>query len=196
MKRFTILLCYCVTTQLLIAQSQELPLRQIPTSETTFTPGSVVARMIEGLGHRYYWATNGLTEKDLMYSASEDGRNVLETLQHLYGLSKVIKNGPTSTVNTGNEDLKKFDFQTLRKLTLENLNNASLLLRGKSQEDIATMHVVFKRNEQESKFPFWNMINGPIADAIYHTGQIVMMRRANGNPIHSGVNVFLGTIKE
>jgi hypothetical protein len=30
--------------------------------------------------------------------------------------------------------------------------------------------------------PFWNMINGPLADALTHVGQINTYRRMNGNP--------------
>ena len=41
-------------------------------------------------------------------------------------------------------------------------------------------------------FPFWNHLNGPIADALWHSGQIVSNRRASGNPLNSKVNVFIG----
>jgi hypothetical protein len=41
-------------------------------------------------------------------------------------------------------------------------------------------------------FPFWNQINGPISDALWHCGQVVMNRRASGNPLQKGVNVFIG----
>jgi hypothetical protein len=36
------------------------------------------------------------------------------------------------------------------------------------------------------------LINGPIADALTHIGQIVSWRRINGNPQPSGVNPFKG----
>jgi hypothetical protein len=42
------------------------------------------------------------------------------------------------------------------------------------------------------EFPFWNQINGPISDALWHCGQVVMNRRASGNPLQLGVNVFVG----
>ena len=45
---------------------------------------------------------------------------------------------------------------------------------------------------RDNTFPFWNQINGPISDAIWHSGQVVMNRRASGNPLRKGVNVFLG----
>jgi len=44
----------------------------------------------------------------------------------------------------------------------------------------------------ETQFPFWNVINGPISDAIWHTGQVVSFRRTSGNPFPKGVNVLTG----
>ena len=55
------------------------------------------------------------------------------------------------------------------------------------------MQVIFDRQGKESRFPIWNLINGPIEDLVYHTGQIVSFRRTTGNPIPKGVNVFMGT---
>ena len=45
---------------------------------------------------------------------------------------------------------------------------------------------------RDNTFAFWNQLNGPISDAIWHSGQVVMNRRASGNPLRKGVNVFLG----
>ncbi|MHC4608217.1 MAG: hypothetical protein ACYTAF_15010 [Planctomycetota bacterium] len=39
--------------------------------------------------------------------------------------------------------------------------------------------------------PFWNLINGPISDALTHVGQINALRRQAGKPA-AGANVFLG----
>ena len=58
--------------------------------------------------------------------------------------------------------------------------------------DIDQVKVIFQRGEKTSTYPIWNLINGPITDAIYHCGQIVSFRRSSGNPIPPGVNVFLG----
>ena len=43
------------------------------------------------------------------------------------------------------------------------------------------------------KLPFWYWINGPLADALTHVGQITSWRRISGNPQLKGVNVFIGT---
>ena len=40
------------------------------------------------------------------------------------------------------------------------------------------------------KLPFWYWINGPLADALTHVGQITSWRRISGNPQLKGVNVF------
>jgi len=44
------------------AQDMELPYHQIPDHAETYSAGNIVSRMIDGLGYRYYWATEGLTE--------------------------------------------------------------------------------------------------------------------------------------
>ena len=67
---------------------------------------------------------------------------------------------------------------------------------GKTPNDVEDYNVIFKRGDREYEFPFWNLINGQISDAIYHTGQVVMMRRASGNPIDPTVDVFMGKNRE
>ena len=42
---------------------------------------------------------------------------------------------------------------------------------------------------------FWHIINGPIADAFTHVGQINSFRRLSGNPVPKA-NVFTGTPPE
>lgn len=58
--------------------------------------------------------------------------------------------------------------------------------------ELEALQVIFDRGGGQTRFPLWNLINGPISDAIYHTGQVVSFRRSSGNPISKGVNVFLG----
>lgn len=40
------------------------------------------------------------------------------------------------------------------------------------------------------------MLNGPIADALWHVGQVVSFRRSSGNPFNSKVSVFSGKVRE
>ena len=74
------------------SQDKTLPYYEIPDAPNSYTATSVAARMIDGLGFRYYWATQGLRAEDLAYKPSESGRTSAETIDHIYGLSKVIVN--------------------------------------------------------------------------------------------------------
>ncbi|WKN43792.1 DinB family protein [Tunicatimonas pelagia] len=183
---------YSSTAFAQMTDTTELPYQQIPDYPADYSPGNILARMIDGLGFRYYWATEGLTDTDLAFTPSEGSRSTQETLVHIYGLSETIVNAPQNQPNIRPANHSNLSFDTLRYRTLANLKQASELCQGKSADEVAELTIVFQREERSSQFPYWNMINGPIADAIYHTGQIVVFRRTSGNPINSKVNVFLG----
>lgn len=174
-------------------QNKELPYAQIPDHPEMYTPGAVVSRMIDGLGFRYYWASEGLRPEDLEYKPSEDARTSEETVDHILGLSYVILNSTLNKVNEprDNEDLS---FEQKRETTLRNLEKASEIFR--TAEDLEEFKVIFKGKEANREFPIWNQINGPIADAIWHCGQVVSFRRASGNPFNSNVSVFTGKVRK
>ena len=169
-----------------MAQSEEerLPYYEIPDHPESYTAGTVAARMIDGLGFRYYWATEGLRREDLAYKPSETGRTSAETIDHLLELSNFILNA----VSEQGERTKQTErsFEDKRKQTLLNLKKTSDILR--IMDDVSQFDT--------DRFPFWNIINGPIADALWHCGQVVMLRRASGNPFNSKVSVFSGKLRE
>lgn len=171
----------------------ELPYYEIPDYPETFTAGTVAARMVDGLGFRYYWATEGLREEDLSYKPSPDGRTAGETVDHIYGLSKVIVN---STLNKPNArtDEAEMSFEAKRRQTLINIKTAADNLRA--SDDLTQFNIVFERENGSTEFPFWNNLNGPIADALWHCGQVVLLRRASGNPYNSKASVFTGKVRE
>lgn len=173
-----------------------IPYHQIPDYPSTFEAGNVAARMVDGLGYRYYWATKDLRPTDIAYKPSADAQDVDGTLKHLYGLSLVILNATKQEANIRPSKFPEHTFEQRRKATLQNLKAASDNLKGRSKKDLEKFTVVFQRDTKSSEFPFWNLINGPIADAIYHVGQIVSFRRTTGNPMQTGVNVFMGKTKE
>jgi uncharacterized damage-inducible protein DinB len=174
--------------------NESLPYTSIPEAPVTYTPGSVVSRMVDGLGFRYRWATEGLTEDDLNYAPGNEGRTISQTLRHLYGLSRTIANSAKKQPNDFTVKPPELGFEAQRKATLENFQLASeLFLKTK---DLAQHNVIFKRADKTTEFPFWNNINGPIEDAVWHAGQIVLLRRSAGNPINPKVNVFLGKLND
>ena len=172
------------------------PYHQIPDAPEDYDNVNVVARMMDGLGYRYYWSTKDLRTEDLAYRPSDDSRTTGETLEHIYSLSKMIMNGVGSIPNVRPAPEEGLTFDEKRRKTLENFEAASNFLKSSKRKHMKDMKIIFQRGEKSSEFPFWNMLNGPLADAIYHTGQIAAYRRASGNPQFKGVNVFSGKTKE
>jgi len=173
------------------ANCQTLPYKEIPKYPADYSAGNILARSIDGLGFRFYWASEGLRSKDLEYKPSEDGRTTFQTMQHIYGLSEMIVNSSAGKPNI-TADRSSLTYEQLRSKTLLNLKKASDLLLGKTAEEIEKLSVVFQSGERKNEYPYWHMINGPISDAIYHTGQLVTLRRQSGNPLNPKVNVFTG----
>jgi len=174
--------------------NESLPYATIPEAPQEYTAGSVVSRMVDGLGFRYYWATEQLTDNELDYAPGNEGRTIRQTLGHLYGLSEVIANSAKKQATDATVKGPELTFNEQRRATLANFKTASELFV--KTEDLNELSVIFKRAKGESEFPFWNNINGPIEDAIWHAGQIVLLRRLAGNPINPKVNVFLGKLNE
>jgi len=196
MKMYFSLLVILVTSLTLAQETMNdtLPYYKIPEAPTSYTPGTVVSRMIDGLGFRYFWATEGLTDENLTYKPSEEGRTIAETMDHLYSLSLTILNSAekkASDFTVTSEELTSIE---KRKGTLENFKSASELFRV--SENLEEHKIVFIRKNGKAEFPFWNQINGPIEDAVWHAGQIVMMRRAAGNPFNSKVSVLTGNVRD
>lgn len=172
----------------------ELPYAEIPEAPEVYTPGTVVARMIDGLAFRYRWATENLTEENLDYKPGNEGRSIRELIDHLYGLSEVIANSAKKIATNRTVKAQALTSLEKRSATLNNFKMASVLFA--STEDLTAHKIIFKRANGTSEFPFWNNINGPIEDAVWHAGQIVLLRRSAGNPINPKVNVFLGKLNE
>ena len=196
MKTFCTILIFSIimTSQVNAQEGSELPYYQIPDYPEQFDENTVAARMVDGLGFRYYWATKDLRKEDLDYKPSDDGRTTYETLQHIYGLSNTVVNSTESILNSRTE--MDISYEELRKKTLANIEKASIILKKSKKGDMDNMLVKFQGKDGVVEYPFWNMVNGPIADAIYHTGQVVAFRRASGNPIQPGVRMLLGKATE
>ena len=187
MKKIIFLISVFVVT-ISYSQEDQLPYYQVPDYSEEFTAGTMAARMVDALGFRFYWASDSLTEKDLAYKANDDGRSTEETIKHIYDLSKIIVN---STLKLPNDrSVEDLSYLELRAKTLNNLKTAADILR--ESDDISQYKIIF--GEQE--IPFWNQVNGPIADSIWHCGQLVIYRRATGNPINPKVNHFTGKVSE
>ena len=186
--RTTITLLLFIITFTMNAQDKTVPFYNIPKHSETYTAGSVVSRMIDGLGFRYRWATEGLRSEDLNFKPNKDARTTEETIDHILGLSQVILNSALGVPNGTPQP--KMTYEEKRKKTLSNFQEASAIFLKAT--DLSKYTMVFVRGGKTTEYPFWNQINGPISDALWHVGQVVSFRRSSGNPFPKGVSVLQG----
>ena len=116
MKRILSIFLIFLPFTLLAQETMNLPYYEIPEAPESYTPANVAARMVDGLGFRYYWVTEGLREEDLNYKPSEDGRTTGETVDHLYRLSRTIYNTVNGIPNEKVEEVE-MSFDETRKRT-------------------------------------------------------------------------------
>jgi uncharacterized damage-inducible protein DinB len=193
MKRIVLLLVTIFTISMQ-AQENDLPYYEVPEYPENYTVGTVSARMVDGLGFRYYWATEGLKESDLEYKPSEDARTTSETIDHILSLSRIVLNATQKVPTDFTVNQPELTYEEKRKETLLNLEKASQTLNEVTS--LEELKIKFVSKNGESEYPFWNILNGPLSDAIWHTGQVVSFRRAAGNPISSKVSFLRGTVKK
>lgn len=173
-----------------VNSQEKLPYHQIPKMAEKYSGQNTLARMVDALAFRYYWATEGLRAEDLAYQPKGDGRNCQRTINHLYDVSNMMlrlaKINFKQTV-----EKEKMTFKEMRKQTL--LNFEALSNKIKASRNLSEFTI---KKDGEISIPFFNVINGPIADIIWHSGQVASFRRSSGNPINSKVNHFTGTVRE
>lgn len=164
---------------------------QIPAYPEKYTAENVAARMVDGLGFRYYWATEGLRKEDLDWSPGDKTRSSFATLEHILGLTTALVNAVNKRPTINATNAPKLSYEEVRNKTLENLKEASMILR-QADANLNDYKMIFQSPNRTSEYPFWNLINGPIADALWHVGQVVTFRRSSGNPFPEGVSVLQG----
>ena len=179
----------------IMAHSQnDLPYYEIPEAPKEFTEGTVASRMVDGLGFRYYWATEGLTEENLKFKPSEDARNMFDTVDHIFILSIMTLSAVEGTEMDFPEE-GSLTFAEIRKQTLENFKKISDILKSSTDLSKFVMKIE-RRGGVVEEYPFWNQLNGPIADAIWHCGQLVSFRRSAGNPLPKGPSFLTGKVRK
>ncbi|MBX2873359.1 MAG: hypothetical protein KTR30_14705 [Saprospiraceae bacterium] len=165
---------------------------RVPDYPERLTTGTSLARMIDGLGFRYYWGSRDLTPEDLAYRPSEEARSTLETLSHIHYMVLFIENIVKSEVTVFPEPALEVSYQELRASTLESIQSISAKLSNMDAESFSKLEVKIKAGQDEMQFPIWHLLHGPIGDTYYHLGQVVSFRRTTGNPIDPNVQPFFG----
>ena len=152
--------------------------QNIPGYPDKISGASVIVRMLDGLGFRFYWATEGLRPKDYAFRPAKDTMSIGELVAHVWELVNWVSG---SALKKPYEKPK--DGPATREEALRIIHDLRETMLAMSDEDLGRLRIRDK--------PFWNIVNDPFSDALTHTGQINSFRRLAGNPV-AGANVFLG----
>lgn len=162
-----------------------IPYQNLPKPPTDSSEGKILARLVDGIGFRYQLATQGFTQKEIDFCPVEGSMTMMELIHHIYGLMTWT----SSAFKLPYTPKKMTDFEEYRMETLSLCQLFSEFLANQSDESIQSASVYLKRMDQH--FSFWYLINGPLADALTHIGQINTWRRISGNPV-ARISPFTG----
>lgn len=151
---------------------------KIPSYPDRISGTTILIRLLDGLGFRFRWSTENLTYIDYSFRPGPDSMSIEELVRHVWGLINWVCQSILTDEFTKQDDI--------------------LLVRHSVMEMIFVLRdVMVSMNDKElmsitlNEKPFWHIINGPIADALTHVGQINSFRRLAGNPTPKA-NVFIG----
>jgi len=168
----------------------ELPYRFMPDPPDRATATTVMIRMIDGLAFRYRWATDGLRPQDVDFDPGSGARTPRQLLSHVLWLVNAVCRSVGAAETTGDMDelAARTDLDDVRRETLGRLEAVRVALSAMTDEELGnrTFEIV-----DGKRFPVWFILNGPLADALTHVGQINTWRRVTGNPTPAA-NVFVG----
>jgi hypothetical protein len=160
--------------------------RAIPAPPAELKGTTVLARLLDGLAFRFHWATEGLRAEDHAFRPGPDSMSTHELIDHVLQLVFMVKQAVWNA--EARERIRSDDPEALRGHVLEQLALVRERLGTLEDHELAT-HVVLRRRDE--RHPVWNVLNGPLADALTHVGQISAWRRLSGNP-SPRADVFAG----
>lgn len=163
-----------------------LPFQSLPEVPHELSATNAISRFVDSLGFRYRWATEGFTQNEIDFRANPSSMSMMEVLNHIYDMMLLVNRVfDGEKLNQKRQD----DFESIREQTLLTIQSISDRLKTMHDDEFDKI----KGSERTPTNPdYWFFLNGPIADALTHVGQITTWRRISGNPQPKGVNPFLG----
>lgn len=161
---------------------QEQPYTRLGGYPSRTTAGTVLSRLIAGLGFRLRWATEGLREGDYAYRPSAEAQSIGEVLEHvdkMVGWSHAQLTRALDGVAEP-EQLPGGSAPAERRECC--LRNLAALEQALAAMDASDLEGVSVQHPRRGERVFWVLVNGPISDCLTHVGQISAWRRQAGNP--------------
>jgi len=144
--------------------------RTSPPEPAEVSASNAIARLIDGLGYRLYWALCGLTEEECQYTICDGAPSIRDILRHILGL-----------VNWVHRHV--YGEQMTRKPSIIDQGIDTLLALEKLRQTFLEMTDAELAGYKLRNMSFWNYINMPLSDALHHVGQVSILRRGAGNPV-------------
>ena len=152
---------------------------RIPPHPDAVSGTTTLVRLLDGLGFRFRWSTEGLSDEDYSFRPAPDSMSIEELVGHVWGLVNWVSQ------SVGLDGFERGDDASItRGRVLEIIHALREAFSSMSDGDLKEITIREK--------PFWHIINGPISDALTHVGQINSFRRLAGNPTPKA-SVFTGT---
>ena len=151
---------------------------RIPDYPPRLTGATVLTRMLDGLGFRFFWSTERLRPEDYSFRPGPDTRSIEELVRHVWGLMNWISSHALQRTYKRPDNP-----EAIREQALEIIYSLRSVMIGMNDEDLNRLQIEGR--------PFWHIVNGPVSDALTHVGQINSFRRLSGNPVPQA-NVFAG----
>lgn len=158
-----------------------LPYESLADYPDEIRPGTILSRLVAGLGFRLRWATEGLTAADGEFRPHPDGFSIAEVLEHVGRMVTWIHAQLTMGLADAAvlPDLAEdHDFLARREHCLRCLALLEADAARLTEPELAAVQI----SRRGTPRPFWVLVNGPLADALTHVGQISAWRRQAGNP--------------
>jgi len=151
---------------------------RIPPYPDRVSGATVLIRLLDGLGFRFRWSTEGLRLEDYKFRPGPDVLSIEELVNHIWGLVNWV------CLSFQVEGFRKEDdVVRVREDVLKMIDALREAVGSMSDEELGRLTI--------SGRPFWHIVNGPISDSLTHVGQINSFRRLAGNPTQQA-NVFTG----
>jgi len=163
-----------------------LPYETFPSAPELVDGPGVLARLVDSMGFRYRWATEGLTDEAMAFRPVEGSMTLGEVLAHMNVLVRWTAGSVSSSLD-GETAGSYMDFvdvpeawDVLRADTLDRLVDLRALLADADPGRLAAATIT--GHPKSGPQPFWSMLNGPLADFLTHVGQVASWRRMAGSP--------------
>jgi hypothetical protein len=161
--------------------------RTLASGPATVTGSAVLVRLVEGIGFRFLWATESLRDADLSFRPTPETMSIHELAAHVLALATWVAVAAGALPATSTAPGPAASFTEIRQRVLEVLALVRTRLAGLRDDEVAEIRIGLRGETH----PWPHLVNGPLADALTHIGQINVLRRTSGNPAPKA-NVFLG----